>query len=633
MLDTMRRGAQGWVGKLLFGVLVIGFGFWGISGSFSNYGVGTLARVGKTEISTQEFQQSYQSQFENLRRRLGGRITAEQARAFGFDQQILSQLIGAAAIDNHTRELQLGLPDNVVTEHLKKDPRFSTPDGRFNKGALDQFLRQNGLSERGFLNIAKKDDVRDQLTIALVESVNVPAAMIEALHKYRDETRKFAFFALDPAKVPSVGEPDDAKITATYEANKRRFMSPERRTASALLLTLDAVKKTVSVTDDEIKAAYEQSPERFDVPERRHVLQISFPDKAKAEAAAKEIAGGKSFADVAKETGAKDSDIDLGTVTKRGMIDPKIADAAFALAKDAVSPVVEGRFATVLLKVTEIVAGKKKTLDEVKGELKDGIAQERAGAEIQKLHDQVDDSRSGGKTLKEIADAMKLQLVEFKDIDRSGKTVDGKPAFDSANADRLVAAVFASKVGVESEAIELGDGGAAWVDVQGITPEKQRELADVKGDAKALWIEQETRKAIVDAGNKLVERLNKGEAIETVAADAGGKVTTTDPILRNGKPVGLTEQGVNLGFALAKGAAGSTDTLDGKSRTILKVVDIIAAPPQKTEDAEKSKAELQRQMQSDVMAEYLAGLQARYGVSIDAAAFKRAIGADREQTQ
>ena len=132
---------------------------------------GTLARVGSTEISTQEFQQSYQNQFDNLRRRLGGRITAEQARAFGFDQQVLSQLIGAAAIDNHAKELRLGLPEASVTEHLKRIRGSPVADGKFNKAALDGFLRQNGLTERGFVDIARKDDIRDQLTIALVDSV------------------------------------------------------------------------------------------------------------------------------------------------------------------------------------------------------------------------------------------------------------------------------------------------------------------------------------------------------------------------------------------------------------------------------------------------------------------------------
>ena len=58
MLDSMRRGAQGWIAKILFGFLVVSFGIWGIADTFRGYGEGSLARVGKIEISTNEFQQS-----------------------------------------------------------------------------------------------------------------------------------------------------------------------------------------------------------------------------------------------------------------------------------------------------------------------------------------------------------------------------------------------------------------------------------------------------------------------------------------------------------------------------------------------------------------------------------------------
>ena len=37
-------------------------------------------------------------------------------------------------------------------------------------------------------------------------------------------------------------------------------------------------------------------------------------------------------------------------------------------------------------------------------------------------------------------------------------------------------------------------------------------------------------------------------------------------------------------------------------------------------------------MQNDVLAEYVAGLQARYGVSVNEAALKQALGAGGEQT-
>jgi peptidyl-prolyl cis-trans isomerase D len=629
MLESLRRGAQTWVAKFLFAILILSFAVWGISGSLQGYGQGALGRVGSIEISAAEYQQAYQAALENLRRRSGGRITAETARAFGFDQQVLQQIVGGAAIDNHTRELQLGISDTALTERLKRDPRFVGADGQFNKAAYTYFLQQSGLTERALLTATRREEVRDQMTVALVESANPPAAMVEALHKFRDETRRIAHFTLDPTKVPSVGEPDDTKLTATYDQNKRRFMTAERRSANILMLTTDVIKKAIVVSDDDVKAAYEQAPDRFAVVERRRIQQLAFPDKAKAEAAAKAIAGGKSFADAAKDAGAKDADIDLGLVTKKSMIDQKIADAAFKLAKDVVSPVIEGRFTTVLLRVTEIEAGKQKALAEVATELRDMLSGERAAAEIQKLYEDVEKGRANGKSLKELAGQFKLTLIEIANVDRGNKTADGKTAVEGAEGERLMAAVFAAKAGAESDAVELGDSGYAWIDLQGTTPEKQREFADAKADVKTLWVETETAKAITAAGKALVDRLTAGEAIEKVAADAGGTAAVTTPTLRGGKPVGLTEAAVKQAFALPLGGVAATDTIDGKSRVVFKVAEIIAAPAITPEQSERIKTELRTQLQRDTMSAYVIGLQERFPVSIDGAALQRASGAER----
>lgn len=631
MLDSLRRGAQGVVAKILFGVLILSFVVWGVADVFRGYGEGAIARVGKTEISVAEFQQSYQAQLDNLRRRFGGRITPEQARAFGFDTQVLQQLIGAAAIDNHTRALQLGLSEDAVAEKIKKDQRFTGIDSKFSKPAFDGFLRQNGLSERKYIALHRRDEVRDQLTVAMMEAVHVPNAALDLLHKHREETRIVQHFAIDPAKLAKLDAPDDVKLTATYEQNKRQFVTPEQRRLSMLLLTVAELKKDVVVADSEIKAAFEQSPERFSVPEKRKIQQLAFADKAAAESALKAITGGKSFVEVAKAAGAKDADIELGLVTKRSLIDPKIADAAFALAKDKVSGVVEGRFAIVLLRVTEIEPGKQKALSEVAAEIRDGLAGERAAADIQKLHDTVDDNRSSGKSLQQTAEALKLKYLEIAATDAKGQTPEGKPALEGPDAERIITAAFAGKVGVEAEAVEISDGGYAWIDVAAITPEQQKPFDEVKPAVSALWTEVETKKALATAAQAFAGRLANGEAIAKVAAEAGGTVVVTEPFLRGAKPTGLSEQAVAQSFALANGAAATAETVDGKSRVVFKVAGVIAAPASTAEQRDRLKAEVQRQMQSDVMAGYLAQLQELQGVTVNNAAYLRAIGADRQQ--
>ena len=66
---------------------------------------------------------------------------------------------------------------------------------------------------------------------------------------------------------------------------------------------------------------------------------------------------GLSFADLAKERGITDADLNVGIVAKADIIDPAVADAAFALKADEVSAPVKGTFGTVLVQVGKIEPG------------------------------------------------------------------------------------------------------------------------------------------------------------------------------------------------------------------------------------------------------------------------------------
>ena len=73
----------------------------------------------------------------------------------------------------------------------------------------------------------------------------------------------------------------------------------------------------------------------------------------------------------------------------------------------------------------------------------------------------------------------------------------------------------------------------------------------------------------------------------------------------------------------------SAPTTDGKGRSIIRVSEIIPAPAPTPEQTAALKTELNRQLQTDILAEYIAGLQARYGLSLNQEALKQALGGDR----
>jgi peptidyl-prolyl cis-trans isomerase D len=527
-------------------------------------------------------------------------------------------------------ELNLALNEETVADLVRRDPAFQSADGRFDRAALESVLREAGYTERGYIIARQRDEIREQVTSAMTAATQAPAPLLDILHTWREETRTVSHFTIDPAKV-TVGEPDEAKLRETYETNKTRYVVPEFRKVAAIVLTVDGLAKTLDVPDSDIRAAYEQGKALYAVPERRRIAQISFPDRAAAETAAKKIAEGQSFADAAKAAGASETDIDLGTLTKSQVIDPKIAEAAFALGKDQVSAVIEGQFATVLLRVSEIEPGRQKPFEEVRAEIRDRLAADRAGEEIQRLHDLIDDQRAGGKSLADLAGELKVPYLEIPAIDRSGRTPDGKPAIENADAARFGAATFEAQMGVDADAVELGDAGYAWINLLATTPERQKTYDEVVTEVRTLWTEQERRRLVSERADALVARANAGEAMDKLAAEAGGKVENAPAIKRFGAQPGLPEAAVSQAFATPQAKATSAPSGDGASRVVMRI-DAVTVPPAPSTDARNQlAAEVNQQVQNDVIAAYVAALQDRYGVQINQPALRQATGADQTQ--
>ena len=632
MLESLRRGAQTWVAKLLFGILVMSFALWGISGVFRNYGRGSIAKIGGTEIPAEDFQRAFQNEIEKFSRDANKRITADQARAMGLDRRVLKQLIGGAAIEAHAQSLGLALSDKTLVDDIANDPDFKGADGKFSKQGFDALLRQNGLSEQGFLKIRRKDELRKQLIGAFVAGQATPKPLVDIMHAYTGEKRALQWLTIDADKAVTVAEPDESKLKELYEAGKTKFMTPEYRKFAALLLTVDGLKKQVVVKDEEIASAYEATKETYDKPEQRRIQQIAFKDKAAAEAAKKALTdGSKSFGEVAKDAGAKDTDVDLGLIAKKGLIDQKIADVAFSLAKDAVSDVIEGRFATVLVRVTQIEAGVNRTLADVSDQVRDKLAAEKAKSELQKKRDEADDLRNAGKTLKDVADALKLSFIEVASSDKTGLTPDGKPAIDSPDAQKLVVQAFAPDQVNDQDAIELGDGGYGWVNQISTEAPKQKPFEDVKEQVKGQFLAAERKRLVGELAGKLVERVNAGEALSALESSSGGKVDKTEPFARSSIPTGLSESGVIQAFALQKGKATSAESADRKSRTIIVVDDIMPAAAATKEQAEKLTRDIEGDLTNQALNEYTTALQSRLGLHMNEEALKRTLGAPEPQ--
>ena len=71
----MRKASSNWLGKIVMavvmGVLIVSFAVWGIADIFKGFGQSSLATIGGTEISTEQFRQIYTDKLQQLGRSFG----------------------------------------------------------------------------------------------------------------------------------------------------------------------------------------------------------------------------------------------------------------------------------------------------------------------------------------------------------------------------------------------------------------------------------------------------------------------------------------------------------------------------------------------------------------------------------
>jgi peptidyl-prolyl cis-trans isomerase D len=626
MLDSLRKYANSWVAQLLMGILVLSFGVWGVSDIFTGFRSNDVARVGSTEITVTDFQRDYNAMIQSVSRQIGQDLTPDQARQAGIPGQVIGRLVNHATLDNAAGKMGLGISDGLLATKIASDPQFVSTTGKFDRNYLEQIIRSMGFTDDDFIVNQRRDYVRNQLAQAFAGGLAAPDTYLRAVQDFSSELRTVSYVILTAPAASAIPDPGDTDLTAYFNAHKATWNAPEVRAVSYFSLSPTDAARTDDVTDDDAKKAYDAQPDRFSTPEKRDVEQVVFKDRAEADQVATALSGGKTFDQLLTDRKLTPADVDLGVVTKDKIVDPAIASAAFALAVNAVSPVVEGQFGPAILRVTSITPATVTPFDQAKDGLKKELAQQRAVADIGNMHDAIEDARAAGGTLADAAAKYSLKVVAIASVDAQGNDADGKPVTTLPTG--LVAAAFQSDVGLQNDPLQPDSSSYVWYDVTAVTAPRERPLAEVHDRVVASWKDAERTKQLDASAAALKTRLDNKEDLATVAASLGLAVKTTDKLTRLAKPSGdLSADALGATFASQKGAAAVANGPDPMSRLVLVVEDIVV-PPFVVGSPELAQAQqtLDNQLTNAFLNLYVAQLQSQANVKFNQLALQQALG-------
>lgn len=543
MLDFMRKNAQSWGVKLLFGLIVVVFVFWGV-GSFRSNKNAILATVNERPIMIKEFGRAYERTLQDIRNRESN-LSQEQIESMDLKNRVFNQLISSTLLSQKAREWGLTISARQLRESIGQIQVFQNEDKQFDPERYKAVLKANRLTPGQF----EQDQTHNLLMEKVRSYIQLPAKPdpeeVRDFYNYARTRATAEYIAFEWTEYQDRVKINPERIREFYEKNKENFKVPEKIRISYLDITPSSLADPEAITDEEVARYYAEHKSEYTEPEKvkaRHIL-IEIPEdadkKAKEKARKriaeidKKLAEGAEFAALAREYSDGPSAArggDLGWFSRGSMVKP-FEKAAFELDPGAVSEPVRTRFGLHLIKVEDHRRAGTKPLKEVRDKIREKLASERAVDELPDVIDTALEILFETGDLKGIAGELGLRVRKTAPFSKSA----GPEEVDIP--EKSVSEIFSMAEGQITESPILLDQGYVMARVDEKIPSHPRDMQEVKPRIKSTLV----RRAAMDMAREKAEKaLDKIlSAPKGIPAELNEKLQKTEEFGRRGLIPGL----------------------------------------------------------------------------------------------
>lgn len=625
MLRAMRTGKQSVIIKSFFlGLLALAAGglvLTDVQGVF-NRGLpkATVATIDGEKLTSIEFDRMVQTAIAQQR------MSQSDAYRSGLPERMLEQEINARIFSLAARDAGLIVDNRSAAQYVRSafiEPLVS--QGVHEQDALQYLLRNAGLSEASLLASVRSQIASENLLKALAFGAYAPTRLVDDALKFRYEARRAEYFTLTLKEIGTVAEPSEEDLKQHYNATLSRYMLPEYRKITALLLDGPALGINPAVSEEEILAYFEEHKRDYSTPEEREIEQLVVDDEETAKnIRAAAIAAGKNLKKGFEAVKAANASVVSGTYNEDDIAE-QLAEAAFKnTAAGDISEPVQSAFGWHLVRVVKITKpGTAKKLEEVRAEIAKRLAAEKGADALYEVVNRIDDTIAGGQvTIAQLAEEYKLKPVSLEAVDASGFTPAGRKADLSVlpMADKAVEAAFGLPQGGVSALIETPEGAFVVVSPVEITPAEARPFADVRREVTQSWKTMRKNALLDEKAAQVMERLNMGENFDAVAKSFG-KTPERSEFLRRDSDAAKAPLGrgmIPALFSIEK--SGQATTVRGEdSLSFMRMNERRIDMPKEGAEGEAKMLQqaLSRSLQSDLIEQYRLGLMSKYNVKIN----------------
>ncbi|MBT9568268.1 MAG: SurA N-terminal domain-containing protein [Thiobacillus sp.] len=524
MLEAIRNHAKGWLAKAILALIAVTFALFGVDSYMKgDSSGGAVAEVGDMKISREELAGEIQAQTDRMRETLGPSFDPAVAETADFRKQVLDSLIERKAMLQEAEKLKFYAPDAYLAAVLGQIPAFQQ-NGKFSQQQYEAVLRQNNRSPAQFENELRQAFMLEAITSPVSLATFPSNTAMKQIAGLVAQQREVSWVDLSAGSVASQIKVTPADVERYYKANKAAFTAPEQIRTEYLVLDRSAVSAGMAVSDQAVADYYASHRAEFGEPERRSASHILIAVDANADAAARAQAKAKAtellqivqksperFAELARtqsqDPGSAAQDGSLGSFG-RGMMVKPFEDAVFSMKPNEIRGLVESDFGYHIIRLDGIQEGKIAPLAEVKSAVTDELRRQQAQKAFPGM------AENFSNLVYENADSLAPAAKALKLTVQQGDWVSRKTAQPPLNHPRLMDALFSAesiKSKQNTEAFEVEPGVLVAARVVDHRPARLLPLADVAPSIEAkLLVEQRTR-LLTQEGEARIRALAKGE--------------------------------------------------------------------------------------------------------------------------
>jgi len=436
--------------------------------------------------------------------------------------------------------------DETLAEEIRKIPAFQV-DGQFNADVYQSRLLSQGLSPKQFQNEMRSQFVINQLPRNITASSIATSAELEEFVALLDQSRTFnAVLVL--AEIPeTTSDFDVAEISAWYDSHSGDYQSEEQVIIEYVELDAAVLPPGLPPEEDILREQFEAQKARFISPEQRqvsHILIVVAADAGEADIeTARQIAedlskrarAGENFATLAIENsqdqGSAASGGDLGWV-ETGVMVKAFENAMYELSMEApISEPVQTGFGWHVIQLREIRESTGMSFAEARETLVREYEEEEAARAFLEQADQlVDLVYEDPTTLESAALVLGLPVKVAGPFPRAG----GQGI--AANSD-VVEAAYSDMVllqGSVSDPVNLDENRLVMIRLREHLPVVLKPLEEVREEITTTLSGNLARDNANAKAMALLSALQSGEAgFETLATESGLEYAHHEAIKRS----------------------------------------------------------------------------------------------------